>query len=166
MYLENLNAPAGFVITGVAFQCSKEPSPEGGCFGLLELKIRVTLFDYFEGRLIEDSRTEWRINTHDPVTGPIEIRLDNSDLPTKSPKNRVDWAYGHYVKFQRSDLSKDAAQSMVPFFDVQDVEGELEFPLGAIGILHRGHEGYGGFLAFKINTIHVGQYFKMKFDED
>lgn len=82
------------------------------------------------------------------------------DLPTKSSKNNIYWTGGDFVKFQTSDLIKDAGQSTVPFFDAQDVDGDPEFPLGGIGVLHRGRDGYGGFLIFRIFKTRLSNVFK------
>lgn len=81
-------------------------------------------------------------------------------MPTKSPFNVIDSKTNQYVEFQTSDLVKDAGQSTIPFFDAQDVEGEIEFPLGGIGLMHRGHEGYGGFLAFRIYDMNLSKFFQ------
>lgn len=63
-----------------------------------------------------------------------------------------------FIRFRASDLKKDAGQSTVPFFDAQDVDGDPEFPLGGVGIIHRGREGYGGFLAFRIYDLDFSGY--------
>ncbi|KAG8036619.1 hypothetical protein G9C98_003941 [Cotesia typhae] len=116
--LEDVRAPSGFVITGVAFQF-----------------FQVTSYDY-------------------------ELDLRYPDLSTKSSKNNIYWTDGDFVKFQTSDLIKDAGQSTVPFFDAQDVDGDPEFPLGGIGVLHRGHDGYSGFLIFRIFKTRLSNVFK------
>lgn len=48
----------------------------------------------------------------------------------------------------------------MPFFDALEAEGDPNFPLGGIGIIHRGQKGFGGFLAFKIFEIDLSKYFK------
>ncbi|KAH0568313.1 hypothetical protein KQX54_020361 [Cotesia glomerata] len=57
--LEDVRAPNGFLITGVAFQFFEVPSSQEFYSCSLQLRIRVTHFDYFEGRLINDSQTKW-----------------------------------------------------------------------------------------------------------
>lgn len=81
--------------------------------------------------------------------------LTNPDNPLKSPANVIDSKKNQFIRFRNSDLKKDAGQTTVPFFDAQDVEGALSYPLGGMGIIHRGHECYGGFLAFKIYDINL-----------
>ncbi|XP_074093605.1 uncharacterized protein LOC141523925 isoform X1 [Cotesia typhae] len=88
-----------------------------------------------------------------------ELTLINPDNPTKSTVNDLDSTPVKFVRLQASDLLKDAGQSTVPFFDAQDVEGKPEFPLGGIGLVHRGRAGYGGFLAFKIYDLNLSKYF-------
>lgn len=57
--LEDVRAPSGFVITGVAFQFFEVSSSQESHSSSLQLRIRVTPFDYFEGRLINDNQTKW-----------------------------------------------------------------------------------------------------------
>lgn len=59
------------------------------------------------------------------------------------------------VKFARSDLGKDAGQSVYPYFDSQEVVTNPSFPLGGIGLFKRGTEGFGGFVAPKIYTANI-----------
>ncbi|XP_057334222.1 uncharacterized protein LOC130673271 [Microplitis mediator] len=59
------------------------------------------------------------------------------------------------VKFARSDLAKDAGQSVYPYFDSQEVVTDPSFPLGGIGLFKRGTEGFGGFVAPKIYTANI-----------
>lgn len=49
-------------------------------------------------------------------------------------------------------MDKDAAQSTVPFIDIQEVISNPPVPLSGLGIYHKGQRGYGGFLAPKIMT--------------
>lgn len=88
-----------------------------------------------------------------------ELTLINPDNPIKSNVNDIDSTPVEFVRLQASNLLKDAGQSTVPFFDAQDVEGKPEFPLGGVGLVHRGRKGYGGFLAFKIYDLNLSKYF-------
>lgn len=60
-------------------------------------------------------------------------------------------------------MKKDAGQSTVPFFDSLEAEGYPEFPLGGVGIMHRGREGFGGFLTFRIFDLNISKYFNDKY---
>lgn len=91
-----------------------------------------------------------------------DLVLTDPDLPTKSSVPMIDSNPIKFVRFRASDLKKDAGQSTVPFFDAQNVEGFPEFPLGGVGTIHRGHEGSGGFIAFKIYDMKLSKYFNEK----
>ncbi|CAD6237991.1 GSCOCG00008365001-RA-CDS, partial [Cotesia congregata] len=106
--LEDVRAPDSFVITGVAFQFFEVPSSQESYSGSLQLRIRVTPFDYFEGRLINDNQTKWLSTECDAWRYDSELDLGYPDLLTKSPKNNIYWTNGGYVKFQNSDMIKDA----------------------------------------------------------
>ncbi|KAH0564624.1 hypothetical protein KQX54_013182 [Cotesia glomerata] len=88
------------------------------------------------------------------------LNLPHPDDPTKSSKNVIDSKANQFIKFRASDLKKDAGQSTVPFFDALEAEGNPNFPLGGIGIIHRGQKGFGGFLGFKIFELDLSKYFK------
>ncbi|XP_074112286.1 uncharacterized protein LOC141535991 [Cotesia typhae] len=96
-------------------------------------------------------------NTESPLKN---LNLPYPDDPTKSSENAIDSKTNQFIKFRASDLKKDAGQSTVPFFDALEAEGDPNFPLGGIGIIHRGQKGFGGFLAFKIFELDLSQYFK------
>ncbi|XP_008552360.1 uncharacterized protein LOC103574641 isoform X3 [Microplitis demolitor] len=150
---DDLIAPRGYVITGVrlgfAVDKFKKPDLEAAA---IELHIRVTPFDYNTGKLINLTQTHWIVPEY---TSREELILTNPDNPLKSPANVIDSKKNQFIRFRNSDLKKDAGQTTVPFFDAQDVEGALSYPLGGMGIIHRGHECYGGFLAFKIYDINL-----------
>ncbi|XP_057333029.1 uncharacterized protein LOC130672447 [Microplitis mediator] len=164
---DDVFAHEGFVVSGVRFRLANNyddyspPTKDP-----IELQIRVTPFDYISGKLIDHDKTHW-------VSPKIEVEmssqynfvrkllvLNNPDNPTKSPGNVIDSSEDQFIQFRASDLKKDAGQSTVPFFDAQDVEGAPEFPLGGVGIIHRGREGYGGFLAFRIFDCNLYKYFQ------
>lgn len=87
-----------------------------------------------------------------------ELLLPSPDNPIKSPKNIPNLKGNQFVKFKVSDLKKDAGQSTVPFFDARPVESKVLFPLRGIGLFHRGYEGFGGFISFKIFIISPHEY--------
>ncbi|XP_074093615.1 uncharacterized protein LOC141523933 [Cotesia typhae] len=156
---DNLVAPDGFVVTGVKFKRVTDSS-----FNLqlkdvrVQLQIRVTPYDYITGKLINLERTFWI--SGDSKKLREEMIYNSPDIPSNSPKNFIDSKTNQFIKFVMSDLKKDAGQSTIPFFDAQDVEGEIDFPLGGIGLMHRGHEGYGGFLAFRIYDMNLSKFFQ------
>ncbi|XP_057328837.1 uncharacterized protein LOC130669788 [Microplitis mediator] len=159
---DDLIAPKGYVITGVRLRFrvdgDKKPDLE---VAAIELHIRVTPFDYNTGKLINLTQTHWIVPEY---TSRRELILTDPDNPLKSPVNVIDSKKDRFIRFRNSDLKKDAGQSTVPFVDAQGVEGAPLYPLGGMGIIHRGHEGYGGFLAFKIYDVNLVDVLKYKFD--
>ncbi|XP_057328829.1 uncharacterized protein LOC130669777 [Microplitis mediator] len=159
---DDLIAPRGYVITGVRLRFAaygdKKPDLE---VAAIELQIRVTPFDYNTGKLINLTQTHWIVPEY---TSRRELTLTDPDNPLKLPVNVIDSKKDQFIRFRNSDLKKDAGQSTVPFFDAQDVEGSPLYPLGGMGIIHRGHEGYGGFLAFKIYDVNLVDVLKYKVD--
>ncbi|XP_057321399.1 uncharacterized protein LOC130665129 [Microplitis mediator] len=154
---DDLIAPRGYVITGVrlrfAVDGDKKPDLDAAA---IELHIRVTPFDYFTGKLINLTQTHWIVPEY---TSRRELILTDPDNPLKSPVNVIDSKKDQFIRFRNSNLKKDAGQTTVPFFDAQDVTGSPLYPLGGMGIIHRGHECYGGFLAFKIYDMSLAGVF-------
>lgn len=82
-----------------------------------------------------------------------KIVLDDPDIPTRTKaKSQPDSRHNQYLEFSASSIQKDAAQSTVPFIDIQDVVSNPSVPLAGVGIYHKGRPGYGGFLAPKLMT--------------
>ncbi|XP_008545240.2 uncharacterized protein LOC103569641 isoform X1 [Microplitis demolitor] len=159
---DDLFAPEDYVVTGVRFRFAMDSldSPELK-ESPIELQIRVTPFDYLEGKIINHNQTHWISSNY--RTFRDELILENPDKPTKSPGNEPDSNTNQFISFQASDLKKDAGQSTVPFFDSLEAEGYPEFPLGGVGIMHRGREGFGGFLTFRIFDLNISKYFNDKY---
>ncbi|XP_053595015.1 uncharacterized protein LOC128667752 [Microplitis demolitor] len=154
IHFDDLMAPKGYVVTGVRFRFAGDslihPSYKSGA---IQLQIRVTPFDYATGLNRNFEKSRWI--GQPTMRARKELTLDAPDKPTKSFLNVIDSKTDQFIKFRESDFIKDAGQSTVPFFDAQDVEGTPEFPLGGVGIVHRGRKGYGGFLAFKIFDLNL-----------
>ncbi|XP_044596781.1 uncharacterized protein LOC123273448 [Cotesia glomerata] len=158
---DDLIAPKGFVVTGVRLGFV-EHTLDYRKFKTkpIELQIRVTPFDYTQGQLIDLHKTYWIAPEHQSHNNRKNLNLPHPDDPTKSSKNVIDSKANQFIKFRASDLKKDAGQSTVPFFDALEAEGNPNFPLGGIGIIHRGQKGFGGFLGFKIFELDLSKYFK------
>ncbi|XP_057333036.1 uncharacterized protein LOC130672453 [Microplitis mediator] len=154
---DDLIAPEGFVVTGIRFRFAGDsldfPKLTAGA---IELQVRVTPYDYVSGKLINHDQTHWIVPKYNAPRD--ELVLTDPDVPIESPENTITSKTNQFIRFRASDLKKDAGQSTVPFFDAQDVDADHEFPLGGIGIIHRGREGYGGFLAFKIYDLDLSRY--------
>lgn len=82
-----------------------------------------------------------------------EFKLKKPDVPTRSGAPALpDSRTNQYVNFGPTDLEKDAAQTTVPFLDVQPVVTNPPFPLSGAGVFHKGREGSGGYVALRVIT--------------
>lgn len=82
-----------------------------------------------------------------------KINIYNADVPTRTVVTSLPISkHNQYVEFVNSGMDKDAAQSTVPFIDIQDVVSQPPVPLAGIGLYYKGRPGYGGFVAPKIIT--------------
>lgn len=64
-----------------------------------------------------------------------------------------------FIRFQPTDFKKDAAQTTVPYFDIQEIVTNPPTPLQGIGIYYKGIEGFGGFVGLKLLTADIaGRY--------
>ncbi|CAH0751220.1 unnamed protein product [Diatraea saccharalis] len=163
--LDELDSPAGHVLTGVKFTLVGAH---------LHFEIRATPFNYATGRLSPE-RSYWIGNDNTDVADMPRKRLElyRPDIPTRSHTPlSVDSTHDQYVEFTHTDLEADAAQSAVPFIDIQPVSpmkgGGL---LSGAGIIHRGIKGSGGFIAVKLFTYDYSAHIKAEpptseFDEE
>lgn len=140
--LEVLTAPPGKVITGVRFAVDS---------GSLKMEIRVTAFVFKTGLLQHGAGSSyWISNT---INDKTPIVLDSPDIPTKTTSKSIpDLESNKYIEFQPTDKYMDAAQTTVPFVDIQLVEPEHPGPLAGIGLYYKGQPHYGGYVAPKIVT--------------
>lgn len=85
-----------------------------------------------------------------------EILLTTPDASEYSPTNTVLNEFGNssFVMFRQTDVKKDAAQSTIPYFDIQDVDtmSPIE-PISGIGVYYKGNTGFGGYLGLRIHTL-------------
>ena len=81
-----------------------------------------------------------------------QIHLKDPDVPTRSREQSVvhDSYPDQYVDVTHTDINKDVAQKTVPFIDTQPVYLQIPTPLKGVGVYHKGQDGYGGFIGFKI----------------
>lgn len=72
--------------------------------------------------------------------------------------NVVDSLPNQEIEFQPSGVSGNLGQTTIPYFDARaPVETSLR-ALKGVGIIHRGSDGFGGFLAPKIMTVNHTEY--------
>ncbi|XP_060651417.1 uncharacterized protein LOC132788116 [Drosophila nasuta] len=129
-----------FVVTGVRFQLLDH----------LNLKVHFSKFDFATGKLVNSELNNIWISK-DNSYNRQQIYLDNVDVQTRSynyaePLSKDD----QYVEFTNTGMLEDAAQTTVPFIDIQDVACIPPVPLAGIGISLAGNKGYGGFVAPKV----------------
>lgn len=85
----------------------------------------------------------------------------SKDSPLRSKKGiKVDSndRNDQYIAIEITSKWKDAAQTMIPFFDAQTFEPLPSAPLQKIGIHHRGTDDAGGFFGFHGETIDFGKF--------
>ncbi|XP_039753721.1 uncharacterized protein LOC120629046 isoform X2 [Pararge aegeria] len=152
--LDELDSPTGYILTGVRFRMIGAH---------LHFEIRSTPFNYTTGRLAPD-RSQWisNDNTEGADVPRSRLELIRPDIPTRSATPLpVDSKHDQYVEFTHSDFDADAAQSTVPFIDIQPLEPIKGTALiSGAGIIHRGAHGTGGFIAAKLFTYDYSRHVK------
>jgi len=87
-------------------------------------------------------------------------RLKDTDMPTRTKFPSIpDSTHDQYLNFEASSRSKDVSQSTIPFIDIQDVRPSPPVWLQGVGIYHKGQKGYGGFIAPRVYTVNLGDFF-------
>lgn len=78
-------------------------------------------------------------------------------VDTPSDANIPDSVSDSFLEFVPSDEGTDAAQSTVPFIDIQQVIPNPPVPLVGVGIIHKGSYTSAGFVEPKVYTLNVGK---------
>ncbi|XP_032594743.1 uncharacterized protein LOC6566309 isoform X1 [Drosophila grimshawi] len=136
-----------FVVTGVRFRVLGAH---------LNLEARLSEFDFKRGELVQpEVNSVWQSNDNTDVSGERrqKLKIHNVDVPTRTVvSSLVASKHNEYIEFVNSGMDKDAAQSTVPYLDIQDVVSSPPVPLAGIGIYYKTRPGFGGFVAPKIIT--------------
>ncbi|EFN89744.1 uncharacterized protein LOC105182071 isoform X2 [Harpegnathos saltator] len=141
MDLDDLLPPEDHLLTGIRFRMVGSR---------LNLEIRATPFNFTSGLLNEPEKNSfWHSND---ITDRTELTLSEPDIPIRDSNNLPDSKVNQYLNFAPSDRRKDAAQSTVPFLDVQPVTPNPPVLIAGAGIFHKGHKGSGGFVALRLIT--------------
>lgn len=138
------------MLTGIKFKAEK---------GHLSLEIRATKFDFNSGTLQDVVRSEWISSTTTDRTPILLMSPDKSDRSLS--KSIPDITPNSYIDFQPTDIGKDAAQTTVPFIDVELVEPTHPTILSGAGLFYKGQPGFGGFIAPKIVTYDFAPHIKV-----
>ncbi|KAH8310737.1 hypothetical protein KR044_002815 [Drosophila immigrans] len=136
------------VVTGLRFRVSR---------GRLYLVVIFSPLDFERGKLFQQRF----ISTYkQPVNEARQkLDLDNLDIPTRSIYSSQPMSKSNqYLEFVNTGMEKDAAQTTIPFIDIQDVVSNPPVPLAGIGIYYKSSSGYGGFVAPKIITYDISQH--------
>ncbi|XP_045536681.1 uncharacterized protein LOC123721596 isoform X3 [Papilio machaon] len=152
--LDELDSPVGHVLTGVRFRMIGAH---------LHFEIRSTPFNYTTGRLFPE-KSVWisNDNTEGAEKPRSQLTLHRPDIPTRSPMPlSVDSKHDQFIEFTNTDFEADAAQSTVPFIDIQPVQPLKGGGLSSgAGLIHRGAPGSGGFIAVKLFTYDYSRHVK------
>ncbi|KAH8396025.1 hypothetical protein KR222_001909 [Zaprionus bogoriensis] len=136
-----------YVVTGVRFRVLGAH---------LNLEARLSEFDFKRGVLLQpEANSIWQSNDNTDVFGERRQKLNlyNANVPTRTiVKSLLESRHNQFIEFVNSGMDADAAQTTVPFIDIQDVVSSPPVPLAGIGIYYKGRQGYGGFVAPKIIT--------------
>ncbi|XP_015431569.1 PREDICTED: uncharacterized protein LOC107187895 isoform X2 [Dufourea novaeangliae] len=117
----------------------------------LNLEIMVTPFNFTTGQLTQPFINSFWLSND--VTDRTELELKNPDIPTRFKLPSLPDSKRHqYVNFAASDRIMDAAQSTIPFIDIQPIESNPPIPVSGAGIFHKGRSGSGGYVAMKLIT--------------
>jgi hypothetical protein len=159
--LDDVVAEEDFVLTGVRFKTIGTH---------LNFEIQVTPFNFTTGQLIDPTTRSVYKNNPRTVESfqnkRSEIKLVTPDVPIFSPLPSVPYSGSdRYIKFVNSDIEKDAAQTTVPFLDVQPVEALQPVPLSGAGIFYKGRESYGGFITPKVITYDFSKHLEIALPE-
>ncbi|CAD6229229.1 GSCOCG00012096001-RA-CDS [Cotesia congregata] len=144
--LDDIILPEGWVTVGVQFHLSPENHLS---FEVAGIKI----FDDL-GIFSMSYEPHWFKPKYSERT---ELTKKNQDIPTFS--NEVNQELGslgkNYVKFQMTDWSIDASQTVYPFIDMQQVFTDPPAPVGGIGLYYKSQSGFGGFIAPKLISMNT-----------
>lgn len=87
-----------------------------------------------------------------------EIKLNEPEICLGSTKFQADEGANKLVAFQPSSLKEDAAQTIFPFFDAQDVDMNPAMPLNGIGLFYKSAPKCGGYIVPRLFTNSLDRY--------
>lgn len=108
------------------------------------------------------------INFSEGLMGEETIALKNSDrnyiehgsktgVLSQEPNYMIN--SNNLLKFVKSDLTQDAGQNFVPYFDDNEIALEQPAPLSSIGLMHyTNHRDYAGFIRVVIKSFHYEEF--------
>ncbi|XP_063995016.1 uncharacterized protein LOC135172687 [Diachasmimorpha longicaudata] len=149
--LDDVEAPKGHVVVGARFNRPKGEKDDSD--NPIRLEILYKRVDYVNGKLSHSNsdNPQW-MGVDSKQSSRTRVKFDAPDNPLKHNLNLPTLKPNLYIEFRESDTKKDAGQSTIPFWDIQEVVTTPAFPLSGIGIFHKGHRDglYGGYLALRL----------------
>ncbi|XP_070072687.1 uncharacterized protein [Drosophila takahashii] len=140
--LDEVKVENQYVVTGLRFRVVGTH---------LNLEAQFSKFNFESGQLIEPTKNSfWKSGGSDQPRK--QLHLKNPNVSTRSNSSVPLSSDNQYIEFTNTGFKEDAAQSTVPFIDIQDVTSDPPVPLSGIGIYYKGLDGNGGFLAPKLIT--------------
>ncbi|KAF7988402.1 hypothetical protein HCN44_000975 [Aphidius gifuensis] len=143
--LNTVVGPPGTVVQGVRFKACQD----GISIDVLATKINN------EGQVLS-STSRW-YSACDNQLKREEVKIPaNADVPTKSNLPNTLFTSNKentFIKFQTTDWTADASQTIVPFFDTQEIITSPSAPLSGIGTFYKSHNKSGGFIALQLLTF-------------
>ncbi|XP_034484624.1 uncharacterized protein LOC117789659 [Drosophila innubila] len=110
----------------------------------LNLMAQISKFDFATGKLLQP---KWHLIDDN---NRQKLNLDSLDMSTRTNIKSLPLSkHNQYLDFVNSGMDKDAAQTTIPFIDVQDVVSNPPAPLAGIGLYYKSSPGFGGFVAPK-----------------
>ncbi|XP_041675251.1 uncharacterized protein LOC108111250 [Drosophila eugracilis] len=147
--LDVVKADKDLVVTGLRFHVDGTH---------LQLEAQFSKVDFQSGYLINPKETSYWMNAGNKQHRE-RIPLMDPQIPSKSSLESIPFSGDNqFIEFTNTGFEQDAAQSTVPFIDIQDVVSDPPVPLSGIGIYYKGRDGYGGFLAPKLFTYDYTPY--------
>ncbi|XP_044005098.1 uncharacterized protein LOC122850133 [Aphidius gifuensis] len=135
-------------------------------FGFIKSKNCISLdakfvkFNYSSGNISSDVY-QWAPPLRQPPQ-LTELIINQPDDPLKFKTNLQDSMNNQYIKIGVTDLIKDASQTTIPFFDLQEVTTKPSAPISAIELIHKGHGSSGGFISLKIHLINLSFFMDLQ----
>ncbi|XP_034949254.1 uncharacterized protein [Chelonus insularis] len=175
--LDEISGGPNFVLTGVRLRHESEKYSDdeaAGNISPIQLEIQVTPYDYINGKLMptEENPSVWITALTQPKLPPAygeerkQLKTGDKSYRYDSVQNRPHVKPNQFVSFIQSSIFDDVGQSTVPFIDARPVAPINPIALDGLGIMYRGHEKYGGFVAMKAMSIDLTSYMDSSMTEE
>ncbi|XP_044005679.1 uncharacterized protein LOC122850611 [Aphidius gifuensis] len=147
--LQKLIFNEGQLLTGAKFNV--DYLDDDSSIGCIALDVKYGSFEYQHGNITAIT------NYKKQLPKPNELILNNPDDPLKFKTHPYDSEENKFIYIKESDMTKDASQTTIPFFDLLDVTTDPHVPLSGIELFHKGQvDGTsGGFISLKIYPLNL-----------